>query len=290
MRVLVVIPHYATPDAGHNPDGRVHGSLSPDLTPRVEALTACLSALHVLFDPSRCFIHHQRKIAERVEPAERVDLEVIICTTRGRHLLDRLPVVSPRYYLHHETDAEPLLLGFACHEVLRDRLGAHDYYCYLEDDLILHDPWWFIKLRWFNRVAGDDKLLQPNRYEAGLRDLAAKVYVDGDLRDGVTSGWQDVTDTPALAADVLGVRVEFRRTKNPHSGCFFLNERQMRDWASRPWFGERDLRFIGPLESAATLGILRTFKVYRPAPAHADFLEIRHYGTGYLDRLCPPSR
>ena len=35
MRVLVVIPHYATTDAGHNPEGRVHGSLTADLSPRV---------------------------------------------------------------------------------------------------------------------------------------------------------------------------------------------------------------------------------------------------------------
>jgi hypothetical protein len=78
-----------------------------------------------------------------------------------------------------------------------------------------------------------------------------------------------------------------RRTRNPHSGCFFLNARQMTHWAGQPYFGARESRFIGPLESAATLGLMRTFKVYRPAPANADFLEVQHAGTGYLERLRP---
>ena len=51
--------------------------------------------------------------------------------------------------------------------MLRDRLlaGDGDYFCYLEDDLILGDPWLFRKLAWFTREFGDDCLLQPNRYE-----------------------------------------------------------------------------------------------------------------------------
>ena len=288
MRVLFVIPHYANPNAGPGHEGRVHGSILPDLAPRVEALTACLTALHQQFNPARCVIHHFRKVADRIEPTGPADLQIVVCTTRGCHLLDRL-AIAPHYYHHHQTDTEPLHLGFACHEVLRDRLGTFDYYCYLEDDLIVHDPWLFIKLRWFTRHVGDDKLLQPNRYEAGLDGLAAKAYVDGDLRDAVTAAFQDVTDTPTLAAEVLGERVLFHRTKNPHAGCFFLNERQMRRWSEQPYFLARDQRFIGPLESAATLDIMRTFKVYRPVPANADFLEVQHFGTGYLKRLCPPA-
>jgi hypothetical protein len=38
-------------------------------------------------------------------------------------------------------------------------------------------------------------------------------------------------------------------------------------------FFDRDTSFIGPLESAATLGIMRAFRIYKPAPEHAAFLE-----------------
>jgi hypothetical protein len=210
---------------------------------------------------------------------------VVICTTGGRHLLGELPAVRACCE-HRETDTAPELLGFACHDVLRERLGRYDYYCYLEDDLVLHDPWLFTKLAWFCRHAGNDCLLQPNRFEAGLGHLVAKVYVDGDLTRDVTAPFQNIDDAPTLELEALGRRVVFRRPLNPHSGCFFLDARQMDRWANGPAFADRASRFIGPLETAATLGIMRTFRVYKPDLAHADFLEVRHHATGYLSRLC----
>lgn len=285
MRLLVTIPHYVRPGA-EAVEGRRYGSLAADPGLRLRALSDCLTALHHLFNAGPCFIHHGRRIAQNAEAAVPSTLDVVICTTRGCHLLDRL-ALSPRYYTHLPTDAEPLLLGFACHDVLRQRLGSYDYYCYLEDDLILHDPWFFLKLAWFNRHAGDDKVLQPNRFEVGLGYLVPKVYVDGDLDPAVTAPFQDIHDTTVLMADVLDVRVQFRRTLNPHSGCFFLNSSQMAHWVHQPHFDDRASRLIGPLETAASLGILRTFQVYRPAPANADFLEVQHAGCGYLEQLCP---
>jgi hypothetical protein len=285
MRLLFTIPHYASPTAESADGGRRHGSLAADPGPRLRALTECLSALHQLFPPAACFIHHGRRVAHRADLAVPYALDVVICTTGDAHLLDRLPV-EPRYYTHRPTDAEPLL-GFACQAVLRERLGAYDYYCYLEDDLVLRDPWLFLKLAWFNRHAGDDKLLQPNRFEAGLNHLVPKVYVDGDLAESATAPFQDVRDSGPLAADVLGVRVTFVRTLNPHAGCYFLNARQMAHWAGQPHFHDHASRFIGPLETTASLGIMRTFRVYRPAPANADFLEVQHFPTGYLEHLCP---
>jgi hypothetical protein len=59
----------------------------------------------------------------------------------------------------------------------------------------------------------------------------------------------------------------------------------MAHWAAQPYFLDRDTGFIGPLESAATLGIMRTFRVYKPANENANFLEIEHYGNGYISQL-----
>jgi hypothetical protein len=213
-------------------------------------------------------------------------IDVVICTSRGCHLLDHLDV-DPRYYTHLCTDAESLLLGFACQAVLRERLGRYDWYAYLEDDLILRDPWHFIKLAWFSRHAGTDKVLQANRFESGLNYPTPKVYVDGDLDERVTAPFQNVHDSPPIVGEALGVPVRFERTLNPHSGCYFLNAAQMEHWAAQRHFLDHDSRFIGPLETAATLGIMRTFKVYRPAAVNADFLEVQHFGTGYLAQLRP---
>jgi hypothetical protein len=287
MRILVAIPHYVRPAGGQRYGERHHGALDAGPDPRVEALTACLTALHALFQPARCLIDHGRRSARAVHAAVPHVLDVVICTTRGHHALDRLPFAA-RYYTHRETDAEPELLGFACHDLLRERLGGHDYYCYLEDDLELHDPWFFLKLAWFGAAAGEDRLLQPNRFEAGLGFAVPKVYVDGDLAEHCTAPFQDPRDSPPLALDVLGQRVVFERARNPHSGCFFLSARQMARWASQPHFADRLSRFIGPLETAASLGIMRTFKIYKPAAPHAEFLEVRHHATGYLAQLRLP--
>ena len=284
MRVLCAIPHFVRPETSV-PDTPRYDSHAGDTTSRIAAVTACLTALHQNFNVRPTFINQGRSTAREFPPAVAVHLDIVICTTRDCHLLDQLPV-EPRYYIHIPSNCEPLLLGFTCHDALRERLGQYDYYCYLEDDLILHDPWLFHKLNWFNQSSGDDKLLQANRYECGLNHLIAKIYVDGDLAERVTAPFQDTRDTAPLAGEVLGLQLLFQRTLNPHSGCFFLNARQMRHWAQQPYFLDRDCRFVGPLESAATLGILRTFKIYRPARANADFLEIQHYGTGYLKRLC----
>jgi hypothetical protein len=153
---------------------------------------------------------------------------------------------------------------------------------------VLHDPWLFLKLAWFNAALGDDKVLQPNRFEMGLNFPVSKVYVDGDLGTHCTAPFQDLSDQPEQALEVLGQRVVFGRARNPHSGCFFLNARQMAHWVRQPHFADRQSRFIGPLETAASLGVMRTFKVYKPAPPHADFLEVQHHPTGYLAQLRPP--
>ena len=59
----------------------------------------------------------------------------------------------------------------------------------------------------------------------------------------------------------------------------------MRIWAERRDFLDRSTRFIGPLESAATLGVMRAFRIYKPALDVASFLEIEHSGTAFIDNL-----
>jgi hypothetical protein len=128
MRILFAIPHYVRPPGEADPTGRIHGALLAGADPRVEALTACLTALHALFSPQRCLIDHERRIAIVSPAAVPHILDIVLCTTRDHHALDRLSAAS-RYYTHRETDAEPQLLGFACHDVLGERLGQYDYYC-----------------------------------------------------------------------------------------------------------------------------------------------------------------
>lgn len=261
MPLLLAIPHYFDPA----PAERRHGSLD---------------------GPPQAVIDIGRMTTTPANHAARL-LDVGVCTTGDRHLLGELPL-GPGYFHHHPTAADPRLLGFECHAVLRDRLCGSDFYCYLDDDLLIRDPWLFVKLRWFTGQFGDEALLMPNRYEVACNRVVHKAYVDGPLRPEVTAPFQDVADRPTLEGEPLGQRVVFRRPLNPHSGAFFLNARQMEAWAARPYFLDRDTSFVGPLESAATLGVMKSFRIYKPDPETGAFLEVERPGARFLDRIKLP--
>jgi hypothetical protein len=279
MKILFAIPHYFDPAGG----GR-HASLAPDPRPRIRALSSCLATLHHVFGPEQKQIDIARRVAVPANQSQRHELEIVVCTTGNRHLLADLPIPVQLYW-HRSSSAEPMLLGYECQQVFRDSLGQFDYYCYLEDDLIVNDPWFFVKLAWFNRLAGDDCLLQPNRYEILNYVVGRKVYIDGDLKPELYAPFRDLDSLSEIAAEALGAPVTFRPARNPHSGCYFLNAAQMSHWASQPNFLDREASFVGPLESAATLGILRAFNIYKPAREQAGFLEIQHYGAQFLAQV-----
>jgi hypothetical protein len=284
MRILVAIPHFfdASGEVRRAPE---HGALAGQPGPRIEALSACVSALHQLFGGPQVIIDIARREAKDANAQlATAKLDVIVCTTRGQHLLSRLPLDRDALR-HHPTDVEPPLLGFECHAALYERLGDYDYYCYLEDDLIIRDPWFFAKQGWFQRQVGPAAVLLPNRYEVARGGVAWKAYLDGDLPAEVTARFQNIAEAPELKGSCLGLEVTFRRPSNPHSGCFFLTDEQMRAWGRSRDFLDRDTRFIGPLESAATLGLMRAFRIYKPAPEVACFLEIEHAGTAFIGNL-----
>lgn len=287
MNVLFTIPHYYRP-VGTAADGRAHGSIGVDPGPRVAALKACLAAIRAVCGPRVCILSHADRQARLLKPVDPIRADVVICTVGSDHLLDRLDP-SDGVWTYHSTAAAPPLLGYECHAVMRDRLGRYDYYCYLEDDILLTDPWHFRKLDWFRRLFGDARVLQPNRYEVGSHPLVDKMYVDGDLPPRCSAPFQQVSPLVTLTADMFGGPVEFRTTTNPHAGCFFLSAVQMERWVRTPHFLDRSTAFIGALESAATLGVMRTFEVFKPGPENADCFEVRHHGSAYLEMVIPGS-
>ena len=56
-------------------------------------------------------------------------------------------------------------------------------------------------------------------------------------------------------------------------------------WMKDAGFGVAKSDFIGPLESAATLGVMKNFRIYKPGVENPDFLEVRHAGNAYFGML-----
>ena len=275
MKALIAIPHYAQAGSG------AYGSTAAGAAGRGAVLAEVLTTLHRSFGPRQSQLMNRRhNIRRRANRSASARLDLVVCTTGDSHALNGLNA-GTGLFEHRPTGAEPLMLGFECHRVLAERIGDYDWYGYMEDDLILQDPLFFAKLAWFLSLAGPDALLLPHRYEIRAGS-AEKLYIDGHMSADFATPWQTVTDRPGFSGDALGLPVSFERPNNPHAGCFFLDAAQMRHWAAQPHFGDRDTGFAGPLESAASLGIMKTFRIYKTAPDSAGFLEIRHAGNRYL--------
>lgn len=277
MKILITIPHYYD----HSGDS-THGSGKKNPQPRLQALSACLFSIFSLFSASQCMIDIQNKKAIGVNNNFINNFDIVICTTDDKHLLEHLSLPQS-FYKHYNTTLEnPKLLGFECQKILRENLGKYDYYCFMEDDLIINDPLFFEKIKWFNKGTESINLLQPNRYEVSAGGKILKSYVDGDIRQRATKEHQNINEFQHLQSNFLGQKIVFQRPLNPHSGCFFLTQEQMEYWINQPHFLDMDTSFISPLESSATLGIMKTFRVYKPVPQNASFLEIQHFGDMFL--------
>ena len=281
MRILVAIPHYFRPV---DEQSARHGSQRQTPQRRIQTVRRTLLAIHQSLGQAQCMMQLAQRRAEPANQSLTSEVHVVVCTTGPNHLLDHLKL-DPTLLTHAQTRSEPELLGYECHGVLRDRWGNYDYYCYMEDDLVIHDPWFLRKLQWFHQHVGKDSVLLPNRFEVSDRPIAHRAYVDGDLRPEVTAGFQNVQEEAELKSTVMGQPLRFVRALNPHSGCFFLTSEQMQTWMNRPDFLDQSREFVGPLESAATLGVMRTFRIYKPARENASFLEIEHDGTSFISQL-----
>lgn len=284
MKVIVVIPHYY--DASGN---GAYGSTGPAAEVRTKALAATIVGLHQAVGPRQAFLYclHEHVPGRgngrllKVNSWAASELDIVVCTSGDRHLAGRLPLPAG-LFRQQPVPNEPMMIGFSCRRALQAALGNYDFYCYVEDDLLVTDPMTLAKVSWFSRTFGEDAVLLPHRYEVSAAQPVHKLYIDGPVRPDFTARWQDVEDRRELQADFGGGRLSFERWPNPHSGCFFLDARQMEKWAASPDFDDEDCSFAGPLESAATLGVMKNFRIYKPSATDAAFFEIRHLHNRYL--------
>ena len=277
MHLLVCVAHYYNAEGGG-----AHGSLSPDSAPRIAALRQLILQLHRLFgEPAGVLNHLHRRIDQAGDGGG--SIEIKICTTAENHLLHHLDDLRDHFEQVICQPSHPKLLGFECHRILRESSQQNiDYYGYMEDDLLITDADFFSKLRHFNRVFGNTYLLQPNRIETSedLKRLR-RFYIDGDYHPPAAEQWRQSMQTE-LALEHLGSVVKFRQPLNLHSGCFFLNSTQAHQYFASESSRAQDTSYHGPLESAASLGVMKTFQIMKPATENGQFLTIEHAGRNFM--------
>ncbi|HWT09686.1 MAG TPA: hypothetical protein VN329_11005, partial [Roseomonas sp.] len=216
-------------------------------------------------------------------------LDICVVTNGTDHLLDD-DFARARGVRHVTVQTDnPRRLGFAVHRLFAEARHSYDLFCYSEDDLSIADPGFVNRLRAFQDAFGWKRLLMPNRFEWNPAGPTLKTWVDGDLRPGVTEAWRDaLPDEDFLQLPMPGrAPVVFRRALNPHSGFFALSAVQLAHWMRQKHFLDLDCSFISPLESAATLGVLKTFPIYKAHGPDAGFLEIQHIDNRFSSMKLP---
>jgi hypothetical protein len=265
MRVLVVVPHFF----GEIAADRTNKSRREDARgKRVAALSATITWLHYSLGDAIYGLDHDRRVAWHAgRQGGENGIDVVICTTGASHV---------------PSHANPAMLGFECHEVLKAHNGKYDYFCYVEDDIVITDAMALRKRRAFDRQFPSSYLLQPNRFEVSARAPIRKLYVDYRANVGMTALYQDVGDSPALRMPYGCDSILFERSTYPSAGCFMLSGEQLDRWTASPYFSVRDVSYLSPLDSAATLSVMRTFQIYKPALQNAWFFEVMHASPRWI--------
>jgi hypothetical protein len=204
-------------------------------------------------------------------------LEIALITLPGRHVVDELPDHQRERIrvVTRSEDGDPWFLEFEAQDVFAARIDEFDWFVFLEDDLVLHDPLVLDKLAFFNEAAPPDALLLPHRYEVWQ---SRKVCID--LRSSNRPG-EDWTVGRLTAFEAGGWK--FAEFPNPHAAFYAVTQAQMHKWLAtgRSWY--KLCSFFGPLESAATGCLEECFRLYKPHPDNPHFLEIEHFGTKYSE-------
>ena len=283
MKVMLAIAHYFRPNASG-----VHSSMSQAMRQvRRNAIRSVVLHWRALCESAYVIDIESRQFIPGVTP--RIDLDIFILVHGSDHLLDREFIQKSQLKIVQVDAADPKMLPFGAHQLMAKNAHAYDWYMYSEDDLVVRDPLIFEKQHFFQRLFGATRVLQPNRYEFNENGPSIKTFIDGDLRKAFIEKFLSQVEEPQphLTMTYAEKQITLTRALNPHSGFFMLSRDQLSYWLKRPSFMDMDCSFISPLESAATLGILKNFSVYKPTAPYFSFLEIEHLDTKFSSLKLP---
>ena len=289
MKILLAVVHYWDPEGS----GR-HSSLRPNPMPRVEALKQLIMGLRRL-GSCQYQLHMGDPGIYRTNDHYRNEIDLHLITDGEHTVLNHLDPSFRACFEEVVTKPENgMMLGFEAQNylgtVLEEGAESYDLYGYLEDDLIIQDPQFFQKISWFQQLMGSEEVLLPQRFEwPWLPDQVDQLFIDGPLSDHDLDRIL-INVAPPVVIKVPGGDVVLETPQNPHAGCFFLSSDQLRRWMDQPHWMDRDCSFISPLESAATLGLSKTFQLRKTAFSHASWFSLRHWGTSFHSLIAKPEQ
>lgn len=273
MRILVVIAHYFGQKAPGSPGPLIGSEIEP--LSRIAGLNECIVALHRNFGRTSRTVG-KVDLSNAAALRDRV-IDIVIVTKSGNSLLAYIGI-GPDHYRVEQVD-DGLRIPFHAQGVIRAARGRYDFYCVIEDDLVIRDPDFFAKLAWFQEHFGPKALLAPVRYEMSASGTLARVVIDPQLNEVQRGPFRRPGQRAEIGAQWRGQTQQFALPANPHAASYFLTGAQLDCWLAQPSFLDGDTSWIGPLESAMTLSVGKVFDIYKPTAPDPFFLSIEHYGA-----------
>ena len=213
-----------------------------------------------------------------IAPWIEVDIHVLV--NGDDYLDDALQHFETSVTIHRHHLDDPRQLALAARDFLVEYESPADLNLYLEDDLIIHDPFFPEKMLWMAEASEHQCVLLPHRYEC-LRTPGAppRLYVDGTIELEALQGWHHPEIGVARGLFRGWQDVSFDRPVNPHAGCFGLSRSQIMFLRNEqlPYGG-----FVSPLETAATYTVGKYFKLLKPCSSQREFLTIEHGHPSFL--------
>jgi hypothetical protein len=275
MKILLAIAHYfrGEKDSIHASTGEAGREQ------RAAVVRSVIESWRGHLGPSSILsVRHRRY--EPIEAAHQLDIAVL---RRGAdHLFDDASCRQLSVRPIEVRTEDPRLIPFAAHKLFADSSNSYDMFVYSEDDIRTSDAWLLTKIAGFVEEFGAKRIVMPNRYEWNPLGPTRKSYIDGDLRPSVLEQYfEAIPDEMTLLQKAPGRVVSYSRALNPHSGFFAITSEQLKYWMRQPHFLDNDCSFIRPLESAATLGMLKTFSIYKSAGLDMGWIEMEHLDNRY---------
>lgn len=289
VSLQVAIPHFFREGAGHDSEGYGSGRSGNRLA-RCAALSRCLgSVLALNRAPQDWLLNLAEQHVERTPPSRRsglqgvvVNLHLFVCGEDWLH--DVVDLYMPRLKLHHVELDDPRQLPLIAVRQLLDMPGNADFSMYLEDDLIIQDPFYLDKISWFYTQTENRFVLMPHRFEHTVANSPQKLYVDGPIKElgKRESVWASDEIIVATGQYLNEQEVDFANASNPHSGSFCVSKIQRECLSISSW---PPPTFIGPLETAATGTLLNVYPILKSSWACREFLQIEHGNPSFLSLL-----
>ncbi len=282
MRILLTIAHFFRAEEGSN-----HSSTDAHRRDqRATAIRAVIDSWRGHYGPVYGINVWQKRFEPMIGVADQLD--IIVMVNGDNHLLDADYCRSRGVRLCDAKLDNPRMLGFTAHKLFADARNGYDVFAFSEDDLRPTGGDVIPRILAFQDDFGWRRVLFPNRFEWNPRGPALKTYIDGMLRPGLLAPFEAALPDERFLKGRQGAKpLTFQRATNPHCGFFAITAEQLTHWIAQPHFGDLDCSFISPLESAATLGILKTFPIYKPFGRDMGWLEIEHLDTRFSGMNLP---